>query len=148
MDVIIENLGVGVVSAILCFLAAGTICYFYLAQMKLKRRCSYEVNALCVNVREGRRTYNKNTKSYRLSYIYSYSYYFNGKEYMIEDGFISGKKLENGHRRRFFINPEKTGAENEFWDGGEKSLSESFLRLLLFGTVLFAAVGIIALLTN
>nr|MCR4745770.1 hypothetical protein [Lachnospiraceae bacterium] len=78
----------------------------------------------------------------------SYSYYFNGKEYMIEDGFINSKRLENGHRRRFFINPEKNRVENEFWDRGEKSLSERFLRLLLFGTVLFAAVGIIALLTT
>ena len=145
METIINFIGVGRFSAILCFITAALVYYFYDAQQKLKKRCTYEVTAECVERRNARKTYDERTKSHRISYIYSYIYFFNGEQYKIEDGFFTARKLEVGHKRRFFVNPEKPGMEREFWDGGEHSLSEGYSLLLLGAVALFCVVGVIAL---
>ena len=139
---------VNIVSFLVCLLAASTVYFFYNLETKKKNRCTKAVVAECCDirtVRSNRRDSDNDVRGSHTHFIYSYRYFLDGKYYDIADGFISSEKLQKGHKRKFYINPDNKGTEAEFWDNGEHSICVLKMRVFLIVMTGFAVFGIAAL---
>ena len=104
----------------------------------LKKRCTYEVNAKCVEVS----TSHMKTKQGRRRVIYmpTYSVWLDDKEYRIWNNKYTSKQYKVGEYYKLKVNPADV---NEFVDGNSKSVQGGYLVIGIVFLVITTVIGIV-----
>lgn len=104
----------------------------------LKRNCTYEVDAKCVDVSTSHRKTNQGRR--RTIYMPTYSVWMDGKEYRIWNNKYTSKQYVVGEYYKLKVNPADV---NEFVDVNSKSVHGGMLVVGIIFIVITAVIGVV-----